>query len=146
MGADNFEFGPPPSCGKTFAKLQGSNYLSVTTKATPLPMPPDWNLDCDWELEIGLLSNQLRNVKDNKKGFFKYVSSQRKTMGNVGLLLEEVHALVTKDTGKAESPNAFFPSVFTAKANLLEFQTLKARNSEEKKTLPWSRRIGLMII
>jgi len=34
--------------------------------------------------------NLTRDVKDNKKGFFKYISSKRKTRENVGLLLTEV--------------------------------------------------------
>jgi len=31
--------------------------------------------------------NPARDVKDKKKGFFKYTSSKRETMANVGLLL-----------------------------------------------------------
>jgi len=45
--------------------------------------------------------NLLREVKDNKKGFFKYVSSKRKTRENVGSLLNEVGVPVTEDTEKA---------------------------------------------
>ncbi|GAB0205688.1 mitochondrial enolase superfamily member 1 [Grus japonensis] len=66
-----------------------------------------------------------RDVKDNKKGFFKYISSKRKTMENVGLLLNEVGALVTEDTEKAELLNAAFASVFTAKAGPWEPETLE---------------------
>ncbi|GAB0207304.1 hypothetical protein GRJ2_003196000 [Grus japonensis] len=66
------------------------------------------------------------DVKDKKKGFFKYISSKRKTRENVGLLLNEVGALVTEDTEKAESLNAFFASVFTAKASPQETQTLES--------------------
>ena len=33
--------------------------------------------------------NQVREDKDNKKCFFKYVNSQRKTRENVGLLQKE---------------------------------------------------------
>lgn len=40
-----------------------------------------------WEL------NLARNVKEIKKGFFKYIRSKRKTRGNLGLLLNEVGAL-----------------------------------------------------
>lgn len=68
----------------------------------------------------------VRDVKD-KKGFFKYMSSKRKTSENMGLLLNEVGALLTKGTRKAELLNTFFASVFTAKASLQESQTLKAR-------------------
>lgn len=38
--------------------------------------------------------NLARDVRDNKKGFFKYV---RKS-GNVGLLRNEMGVLVTEDT------------------------------------------------
>ncbi|GAB0207863.1 hypothetical protein GRJ2_003252000 [Grus japonensis] len=69
--------------------------------------------------------NLARDVKDNKKGFFKYISSKRKTRENVGLLLNEVGALVTEDTEKAELLNAFFASVFTAKVGPQESQTLE---------------------
>jgi len=60
--------------------------------------------------------NLARDVKDNKKGFFNYISSKRKARDNVGLLMNEVGVLVTEDTEKAELLNAAFASVFTAKA------------------------------
>jgi len=44
--------------------------------------------------KVHLELNMVRDGKDNKKGFFKYISSKRKTMENVGLLLNEVGALV----------------------------------------------------
>ncbi|GAB0184184.1 hypothetical protein GRJ2_000884000 [Grus japonensis] len=65
-------------------------------------------------------------VKDNEKGFFKYISSKRKTRENVGLLLNEVSALVMEDTEKAELLNAAFASVFTAKVGHQETQSLEA--------------------
>jgi len=49
----------------------------------------------------------------------------------VGPLLNEVGALVIGDAEKTEIPNAFFVSVFTAKASPQEFQTLEVRESEE---------------
>ncbi|GAB0204878.1 mitochondrial enolase superfamily member 1 [Grus japonensis] len=58
--------------------------------------------------------NLARDVKDNKKGFFKSISSKRKTRENVGLLLNEVGALVTEDTEKTELLSAAFASVFTS--------------------------------
>ncbi|GAB0208054.1 mitochondrial enolase superfamily member 1 [Grus japonensis] len=69
--------------------------------------------------------NLARDVKDNKKGFFKYISSKRNTSENVGPLLNEVGALVMEDTEKAELLNAAFVSVFTAKTGPQESQTLK---------------------
>ncbi|PKU43995.1 rna-directed dna polymerase from mobile element jockey-like [Limosa lapponica baueri] len=67
--------------------------------------------------------NLARDVKDNKKGFFKYISSKRKTRENMGPLLNEIDALVMEDAEKVELQNAFFASVFTAKANPQEPQT-----------------------
>lgn len=61
------------------------------------------------ELNLG------REVKDNKKDFFKYVSSKGKVRENVGPLINDVGTLVTWDTEKAELQNAFFASVFTDK-------------------------------
>jgi len=68
-----------------------------------------------------------RDVKNNKKGFLKYISSKRKTRDNVGWLPNELGALVTENAEKAELLNAFFVSVFTAKASPQESQVLEAR-------------------
>ncbi|GAB0189207.1 mitochondrial enolase superfamily member 1 [Grus japonensis] len=65
-------------------------------------------------------------VKDNKKEFFKYISSQRKTRENVDPPVNEVGALVMGHTEKAELLNAAFASVFTAKVSPQETQTLEA--------------------
>jgi len=79
------------------------------------------------QAKVHLELNPASNVKDNKKGFFKYISSKWKTRENVGLLLNEVGALVTEDTEKAELLNAFLASVFTAKAGPQASQALEAR-------------------
>ncbi|KGL86842.1 hypothetical protein N301_02901, partial [Charadrius vociferus] len=57
--------------------------------------------------------NLARDVKANRKGFFKYIGDKRKTRENVGPLLNETGAVVTDDAEKAELLNAFFASVFT---------------------------------
>ncbi|CAM4668918.1 unnamed protein product [Lepidochelys kempii] len=54
-----------------------------------------------------------RDVKSNKKGFFRYVSNEKKVKENVGPLLNEGGNLVTEDVEKANVLNAFFASVFT---------------------------------
>ncbi|PKU39436.1 rna-directed dna polymerase from mobile element jockey- hypothetical protein [Limosa lapponica baueri] len=80
-------------------------------------------------LEINLAGN----VEDSRKGSFKYTGSKRKTKENVGPLLNEVGALLTEDTEKVELLNAFFNSVFTAKAGLQESQTLEVREKVWEK-------------
>jgi len=86
--------------------------------------------------------NLAKDVKDNKKSFFKYISSKRKTRDNVGPLLNEAGALVTEDAEKTELLNAFFASVFSAKAGPQESQDLEVREeAAERMSFPWSRRI-----
>ncbi|GAB0182959.1 mitochondrial enolase superfamily member 1 [Grus japonensis] len=62
-------------------------------------------------IEISL----ARDVKDNKKSFYRYVSDKRKIRENVGPLWNETGDLVTQDMEKAEALNDFFASVFTGK-------------------------------
>ncbi|KGL98476.1 hypothetical protein N301_04641, partial [Charadrius vociferus] len=59
--------------------------------------------------------NLSRDIRTNKKPFFKYVSEKRKTRENVGPLWKETQELVTRDREKAEVLNDFFASVFTGK-------------------------------
>ncbi|KAK4831874.1 hypothetical protein QYF61_019886 [Mycteria americana] len=65
--------------------------------------------------------NLARDVKDNKKRFYKYIADKRKTRGNVGPLLDETEDLVTQIIEKAEVLNAFFASVLTSKTSYKEF-------------------------
>ncbi|GAB0183528.1 hypothetical protein GRJ2_000818100 [Grus japonensis] len=74
--------------------------------------------------------NLARDVKDKKKGFFKYISSKRKTWENGDMLLNEVGALVTEDTEKVELLNAFLASVLPAKAVPQESQTLEGKKED----------------
>jgi len=52
--------------------------------------------DATRKANVHLELNLAGDVKDNKKGFFKYISSKQKSRDNVGLLLNEVGALVTR--------------------------------------------------
>ncbi|CAM5090430.1 unnamed protein product [Eretmochelys imbricata] len=58
-----------------------------------------------------------RDVKGNKKGFFRYVSNKKKVKESVRPLLNEEGNLVTEDVEKANVLSAFFASVFTNKVS-----------------------------
>ncbi|CAM4574228.1 unnamed protein product [Lepidochelys olivacea] len=58
-----------------------------------------------------------RDVKSNKKGFFRYVGNKKKAKKSVGPLLNEGGNLVTEDVEKANVLNAFFASVFLNKVS-----------------------------
>ena len=55
---------------------------------------------------------QASTVKDNKKGFLKYVNSKRRIRDNIGPLLDEVGHLTNRHIDKVETFNAAFASVF----------------------------------
>ncbi|GAB0189119.1 mitochondrial enolase superfamily member 1 [Grus japonensis] len=61
--------------------------------------------------------NLDRDVKENKKSFYTYVSDKRRMRENVGPLRNETRNLVTQDMEKAEVLNDFFASVFTCKCS-----------------------------
>ncbi|KAK4818205.1 hypothetical protein QYF61_008589 [Mycteria americana] len=65
------------------------------------------------ELELSLAAA----VKDNKKHFFKYISSKRRAKENLHPLVDGGGNTVTKDEEKAEVLNAFFASVFNSRAD-----------------------------
>ncbi|GAB0177321.1 potassium voltage-gated channel subfamily KQT member 1-like [Grus japonensis] len=51
-------------------------------------------------------------MKDNRKGFLKYVNSKRSIRDSIGPLLDKVSHLTNRDIDKVETFNAFFTSVF----------------------------------
>lgn len=57
-----------------------------------------------------------REVKGNKKGFYKYIGSKSKGKDHVGPLVKGAGDLVTGDMRKDKVLKDFFSSVFTGKA------------------------------
>jgi len=83
--------------------------------------------------KVHLELNLTRDVKDNKKVFFNYISSKQKTREHVGLLLNEMGVLVTENAEKTELLNAFFASVFSTKTSPQESQALEVREEACRK-------------
>ncbi|GAB0176260.1 mitochondrial enolase superfamily member 1 [Grus japonensis] len=77
-------------------------------------------------IEISL----ARDVKGNKKSFYRYVSDKRRMRENVGPLQNETDDLVTQDMEKAEVLNDFFASVFTGKSLSHTAQVTEGRDWE----------------
>ena len=57
--------------------------------------------------------NLARDVKNSKKGFYRYVSQKRKVKESIPTLMSKTGKLVTTDEEKAEVLHNFFASVFT---------------------------------
>jgi len=58
--------------------------------------------------------NLARDVKGNKKRFYRYIIDKRKTRKNVGSLRKKTGDLVTQGIEKAAVLNDFFACVFTS--------------------------------
>ncbi|KAM4642928.1 uncharacterized protein AAGF69_015296 isoform 1-T2 [Amazona ochrocephala] len=71
--------------------------------------------------------NLARDVKDNRKGFYRYTANKRQTKGNVGPLQKLSGELATLDLGRAEVLNDFFTSVFSSKCPDHTTQELEGR-------------------
>ncbi|GAB0189774.1 mitochondrial enolase superfamily member 1 [Grus japonensis] len=84
-------------------------------------------------IEISL----ARDVKDNKKSFYRYISDKRRTRENVGPLRNETGDHITRDMEKAEVLNDFFASVFTGKCLSHTAQVAKGKGRDwENAELP----------
>ncbi|GAB0177880.1 mitochondrial enolase superfamily member 1 [Grus japonensis] len=78
--------------------------------------------------------NLARHVKENKKGFFKYITSKRKTKENVDMLLNEVGALVMEDTDREGGvTNCLLCLSLYAKVGPQESRTLEVREKVWRK-------------
>ncbi|KFV20689.1 hypothetical protein N340_13269, partial [Tauraco erythrolophus] len=60
--------------------------------------------------------NLARDIKGNKKNFYKYVSDKKRSREDAGPLRKEMGDLATRDLEKTEVLNDFFASVFTGKS------------------------------
>ncbi|GAB0209832.1 mitochondrial enolase superfamily member 1 [Grus japonensis] len=80
--------------------------------------------------------NLARDVKDNKKSFYRYVSDKRRTRENVGPLQNETGDLVTQDMEKAEVLNDFFASVFIGKCLSRSAQVTKGKGRDWENAEP----------
>lgn len=58
--------------------------------------------------------NLVRDVKDNKKGFYVYINGKRKTGENVNPMLNGTGVLVIQYMEKTEILNILSASVFTS--------------------------------
>lgn len=73
--------------------------------------------------------NLKRDVKGNKRGFYRYGSSRRETSENVGLQMNGARDLVAENKGKANVLNALFSLVFAGMTNLQESQASKTHRN-----------------
>lgn len=78
--------------------------------------------------KVQLELNLSRDVKENKRGFYKYINDR---MQNRPMLKETVH-LVIYDMEITEILNAFFASVFTRKTVFSNLRTQKSRDKGRK--------------
>ncbi|KFQ20880.1 hypothetical protein N332_01897, partial [Mesitornis unicolor] len=80
--------------------------------------------------------NLARDIKGNKKNFYRYISDKRKAREDMGPLWKENGELVTRDTEKAEVLNDFFASVFTGKGSSHAAQVTEGKGRDWEKEDP----------
>ena len=80
--------------------------------------------------------NLARDVKGNKKSFYRYISDKRKTRENVGPLQKEMVDLVTCDMEKAEVLSNFFASGFTGKCSSHTAQVAEGKGRDWENEEP----------
>ncbi|GAB0188244.1 mitochondrial enolase superfamily member 1 [Grus japonensis] len=80
--------------------------------------------------------NLARDVKGNKKSFYRYISDERKTRENVGPLWKEMGDLVTQDMEKAEVLNDIFASIFTSKGSSHTTQVTEGKGRDWENEEP----------
>ena len=61
--------------------------------------------------------NFMRDVKDNKKGFYRYVGRKRQAKKSVPPLMKGSGELASSDIGKVEVLSEYFASVFTGQSS-----------------------------
>ena len=81
--------------------------------------------------------NLATGVKRNKKLFYKYINSKRRTKKNLHSLLDEAGNVTTEDKEKTEVLNAFFTSVFKSQTSYPQgtpLSDLEVSDGEQNKT------------
>lgn len=90
-------------------------------KGTQIPINDGKNLarackDAVRKSKAELELKMARKVQNNKKQFFRHMSSKQKHRENIGCLLNSTWKLVTNKADGAEDLSVFFASVFTSAA------------------------------
>ncbi|KFV02207.1 hypothetical protein N340_13570, partial [Tauraco erythrolophus] len=80
--------------------------------------------------------NLVRDIKGNKKNFYRYVSDKKRSRENVGPLRKETGDLATQDMEKAEVLNDFFASVFTGKSSSVMAQVTEGKGRDWENEEP----------
>lgn len=86
--------------------------------------------------------NLAKDIKKNKKGFFKYMNNKRKAKDNVGLLPNGRDTLVTENAEKAELLNAAFALGQDQPSGISDLGD-QGRGVLKGRFFPWSRIFGL---